>query len=145
MKLTEPFHETDLPFAGTCIAWSGDESKDRSLMSRARRLQGMKCWTAPFDVSCEILETISGTTKLSVGGIYPVLDMAEGDVGPCFDAVSFIRNRTTTDKLLDWTWTSVIRGALKSDPAGMFIAIHAKGSEIGDAKMREAVALVTAD
>ena len=126
MKLTEPFKESDLPFAGTCIAWSKVGAEDLRMMEKVRRLESMRCWQAPQAVSLEVLEATRGTTRLSIAGIYPLLDKDEGGAARAYSAVSFIRNRLVTDHLLEWAWVSIIRGATQYDQAGMLLAIHGR-------------------
>jgi len=142
INLLKPYGDTSLPFCCTFLGWASSEYPARELEEALSLLNNLKVANGDNIISTEGFSQTLDNGRIQLVGAYPLLDIPEPTRSKEYKKVSFIINKKATDKIFEWSYRTLLRGALDSDIFGIVIAVQANNDSLADEKIHEAVALL---
>lgn len=138
LVLTEKFAESSLSFGGVCLGWATSNHPVEHLQRWLNSLAAMTLKDSAETLSFELfIQEVEGG-RIGIGGFYPLQELDAAILSAEYPEFSLLKNSQARDRLFDWAYRNLLRGALQTDPSGALCSILAEDAEIADLKIREA-------
>lgn len=142
MTILDPFTESRLQFCCTFLGWAAAQAESDALQQMFTALNELTGAVTDLPVTAESFLTQVDGGMIGIGAAYPIQDASEESAYEQYTSVSLLHNSEVRDELLRWSYGTLLRGALATDPLGVLVAILATGDEVADRKIAEAVNLL---
>lgn len=142
LVLTENFAESSLSFGGVCLGWATFNHPVEHLQRWLNSLAAMTLKDSAETLSFELfIQEVEGG-RIGLGGFYPLQELDAAILSVEYPQFSLLQNSQERDRLFNWAYRNILRGALQTDPSGALCSILAVDAELADLKIREAASLL---
>jgi hypothetical protein len=140
--LLKPYRETQCPFCCTFIGWASKKYDPQTLFTFLDPLENIRVTTSNQKATAAGFGFDVGYATIKVLGVWPFTDLTEPGATNEYQKYCFLAKPEICDDLLQWSHTTFIEEACKSDPIGIVCAVTAKSADLADNKMNEILQLL---
>lgn len=141
-SLLSLFYDANLPFCGTFISWSKNQSFTDILIRE--KLTKLRCLCESEHVSIEGIILNFNAIHIGIHGFYPLSDVPREAIQEEYKKISFLVNDQKIREMLTLLYSKVLRSAIEEgNQEGLMISILANKAEIADLKTSEVIDLIS--
>lgn len=141
-SLLSLFYDANLPFCGTFISWSKNQSFTNILIRE--KLTKLSCVSQSEHVSIEGIILNFNGIHIGIHGFYPLSDLHRDTFDAEYKKISFLGNDQKVREILTLLYSNVLNSAIEDgNEEGVMISILANEAEMTDLKTAEIVDLIS--